>query len=243
MQLQSSRRLGVPLVIKSRHESGGRGIRLVDNAADLVRYSGRGKIIEKFVNAPEVSVESYISHGEIVFENVTQYYAKKHINLVPGAVPAEQERALRELSRRVIAALNIKWGITHMEVYLSDSGLLFGEIALRPPGGYIMELISRAYGFSAWEALVHVELGLPFEFTQASVEYTAVYIIHPGAGTVMRIDHWDQVVALPSVYRKNIKIKPGVQLSERQGVGEDAGYLLLASSDPNAVACGYPANR
>ena len=224
-------RLGTPLVIKSRHESGGRGIRLVDNAPDLVRYSGRGKIIEKFVSAPEASVESYISEGKILFENVTQYYVKKHINLVPGAVSAEQEKALLTLNRQVITALKIKWGITHMEAYLSDSGILFGEIALRPPGGYIMDLISKAYGFSSWEALVHVELDLPFQFTQACVGYTAVCIIHPGAGTVLRIDHWNQVGALPSVYRKKIKIKPGALIAERQGVGEDAGYLLLSNSN------------
>ena len=228
-------RMGVPLVIKSRHESGGRGIRLVDNAPDLVRYSGRGKIIEKFVSAPEASIESFVSNGKIQFENITQYYVKKHINLVPGDISEPLEKALLALNRQVIAALKIKWGVTHLEVYLDDSGILFGEIALRPPGGYIMELISKAYGFSSWEALLHIELDMPFEFTPVRREYTSVYIIHPGVGKVLRIDNWEDVASLPSVYRKNIKIKPGMEISERKGVGEDAGYLLLSNSDRNAL--------
>lgn len=140
-------RLGTPLVIKSRYESGGHGIRLVDNAQDLVRFSGRSKVIEKFVQAPEASVESFISDGEIRFANITQYYVKKHINLVPGPLPAAQRQALLELNQQVIAALKIDWGMTHLEAYLGEDGILFGEIALRPRGGYLMELISRAYIF------------------------------------------------------------------------------------------------
>ena len=38
-----------------------------------------------------------------------------------------------------------------MEVFLGEEGPVFGEIAARPPGGYLMDLIPRAYGFDPWE--------------------------------------------------------------------------------------------
>jgi formate-dependent phosphoribosylglycinamide formyltransferase (GAR transformylase) len=225
------KRLGVPVVIKARHESGGRGIRLVETPGDIVRYSGRNKIMERFVTAPEASVESYVNNGNILFENVTQYYLKKHVNIVPGLLGQDQHQSLLELNRQIIKALKIKWGMTHMEAYLCDDGLLFGEIALRPPGGYIMELISKAYGFSSWDALVHMELDLPFEFNQTASSFTAAYIIHPGAGEVVQIENWDAVSSLPAAYKKKLKIKPSAILGERQGVGEDAGYILLNSNN------------
>lgn len=225
------RRLGVPVVIKARHESGGRGVRLVDTPEDVIRFSGRNKIMERFVSAPEASVESFINNGKVLFENITQYYLKKHTNIVPAMIEPEQQQALREMNRQVIKALKIKWGMTHMEVYLSDKGILFGEIALRPPGGYIMELISKAYGFSSWEAFVHMELDLPFAFKNENCNYSAVYIIHPGPGKIMQIEGWDKVSALPSVYKAKLKIKPSAIVSERKGVGENAGYLLFSSID------------
>jgi formate-dependent phosphoribosylglycinamide formyltransferase (GAR transformylase) len=224
-------RLGVPLVIKERQESGGRGIRLVESGQDLFRYSGRRKIIEKFVSAPEASVESFINKGEIQFESVTLYHKKRHTNLVPGGLQSNVQRSLLALNRDVIKALKIKWGITHMEAYLSDDGILFGEIALRPPGGYIMELIGKAYDFSSWDALVYMELDLPFEFPDSYSSHTAVHIIHPGAGTIDNIENWDEIKKLPSVYRAKLKVKAGDVIGERIGVGEDAGYILFSNRD------------
>ena len=224
-------RLGVPLVIKERQESGGRGIRLVESEQDLIRYAGRRKIIEKFVSAPEASVESFVNKGKIQFESVTLYHKKRHANLVPGGLAPELQQALLVMNRDVISALKIRWGMTHMEAYLSDDGILFGEIALRPPGGYIMELISKAYDYSAWEALVHMELDLPFEFPDANSSQTAVYIIHPGGGTVEHIEQWEEIKDLPSIYRAKLKVKPGGVIGERIGVGEDAGYVLFSNRD------------
>ncbi len=225
------KRLGRPVVIKERQESGGRGIRLVESGRDLFRYAGRRKIVEKFISAPEASVESFINKGEIQFESITLYHKKKHTNLVPGGLAPDVQRALLALNRAVISALKIRWGISHMEAYLHDDGILFGEIALRPPGGYIMELISKAYGFSPWEALVHMELDLPFVFPESYSSHTAVYIIHPGGGTVDHVENWDVIKELPSVYRAKLKVKPGDFINERTGVGEDAGYVFFSNRD------------
>jgi len=223
--------LGIPVVVKARHESGGRGIDLVKTPEEIARLAKRTRIMERFICAPEASVESFINNGEILFTSSTQYYLKKHINVVPALPYSIQLEALLELNKQVLKALKIKWGITHMEVYLSEEGLLFGEIALRPPGGYIMELISKSHGFSAWDALVHIELDLPFSFPDSPTCYSAACIIHPGAGTVQQINNWQQVSSLPSVFKSKLKVIPGSTIRARQGVGEDAGYLLLSNSD------------
>lgn len=230
--------LGIPVVVKARHESGGRGIDLVKTPYDVARLAKRTRIMERFISAPEASVESFINHGEILFTNTTQYYVKKHINVVPSLPNSIPKEALLELNKRVITALKIKWGITHMEVYLSDEGILFGEIALRPPGGYIMELISKSYGFSSWDAMVHMELDLPFTFPDRHTGYSAAYIIHPGAGTVQQIKNWDVVSRLPFVFKSKLKVAPGTMMGERKGVGEDAGYLLFSHADPKTLIHG-----
>ena len=75
-----------------------------------------------------------------------------------------------------------------------------------------------------------MELDLPFEFPATRSRYTAACIFHPGGGRVRQIKNWDQVSNLSSVYKAKLKIKPSEQLAERQGVGEDAGYLLLSNT-------------
>jgi hypothetical protein len=123
-----------------------------------------------------------------------------------------------------------------LEVYLREDGLLFGDIALRPPGGYIMELISQSYGFSAWDALVHMELDLPFTFPDTHKYHSAAYIIHPGAGTVQQIKNWDEVCSLPGVFKSKLKLQARLSMDERKGVGEDAGYLLLSNIKAEPLA-------
>ncbi len=222
-------RLGTPVVVKSRQESGGRRIVFATDHQTLRRHDNRNRLLERFIDAPEASVESFINDYQIQFESVTQYYVKGHVNVVPGVLTPAQRQLLLALNRQVIAALGINWGITHMEAYLSERGALFGEIALRPPGGYLMELISASYDFSSWDAMVAMELDLPFTFPQSPRQHNAACIFHPGPGVLQRVENWEQALALPGVYQSKLKLEAGAHIDRRTGVGEDIGYLLLGA--------------
>ena len=90
--------------------------------------------------------------------NVTEYHRIGHCNLVPAHYSEKELELIHELNRRVIKALKIKWGMTHLEYYLTDEGILFGEVALRPPGGHIMDCMSIAYDVNIWDHFIDVEL-------------------------------------------------------------------------------------
>ncbi|MCB9255410.1 MAG: ATP-grasp domain-containing protein [Bdellovibrionaceae bacterium] len=228
-------KLGVPVVVKARKLSGSRGITYAETEQAVANSGDRSHILEKFVNAPEASIESFVNGGKILFTNTTQYLKKGHINLVPSQLPTKQVDEILKLNTQVIEALRIQWGITHLEVYLSDSGALFGEIALRPPGGYIMELISKAYGFNAWEAFVSVELDRPFVFHTEARQYTAAHILHPGEGVVRSVNRFEKAVANEFAYKSRLKVKEGDSVAARAGVGEDIGYLLYAAANPETL--------
>ncbi|MEZ4749425.1 MAG: ATP-grasp domain-containing protein [Bdellovibrionota bacterium] len=228
-------KLGVPVVVKARKLSGSRGITYAETEQAVATSGDRSHILEKFVNAPEASIESFVNGGKILFTNTTQYLKKGHINLVPSHLPSNQIEEILRLNTQVIEALKIQWGITHLEVYLSDSGALFGEIALRPPGGYIMELITKAYGFNAWEAFVAVELDRPFSFNSQVKQFAAAHILHPGEGVVRSVSRFEKAASNPFTYKNRIKVKAGDSVAARAGVGEDIGYLLYAATDPQAL--------
>jgi hypothetical protein len=226
--------LGSPVVVKQRRGSGGRGITITRSVDELSKQLSPGKIAERFVDGPEASVESFISGGQVLFVSTTEYYVKAHVNIVPaGICPADYD-ALLQLNQRVIEALGIEWGVTHLEVYRTPGGYLFGEIALRPPGGYIMELISLAWEFDAWRAFVSVELDLPGLaqlFPRRGPQSCAASVIfHPGAGTVSRVSGLNEIKAHPAVVSARMKVKAGDHVGVRAGVGEDVGYVQLRAA-------------
>jgi len=229
------RLLGTPVVVKSRQESGGREMVFVKDPAVLTPHNQRGRILERYVDAPEWSIESFINGHRLCFENVTQYYVKGEVNVLPAPLPDVQYQELLAFNRRIIEALRINWGMTHLEVYRTSQGALFGEIALRPPGGYLMELLGASYGFNAWDALVAVELDLAFEFPAQARVCSAACVFHPGAGRLRAVENWEQARALPGVFRARLKARPGEVIKHRHGVGEDVAYVLLKDTDSSRL--------
>jgi len=228
-------RLGLPVVVKPRRSSGGRDIEWVDCVEALAGIDRRGRLLERYVDAPEVSVESFIAGGDVRFANVTEYAEKSHVNVVPAGLDNAMRDAVLDLNRRVIGALNIHWGMTHLEVYLAPGGLLFGEIALRPPGGYIMELLELAYGFNPWRAFVAMELDRPFEFRTEVRAHTAAVVLHPGAGTVTAVHGLDEVAAHRAVVKAGVRVRPGDTVPERKGIGTDVGHVILRAPTRDAL--------
>jgi biotin carboxylase len=226
--------LGCPVVKKSRKASGGKTLQFIHKESELVLQHGNRNILEKYVSAPEASIESFISNGCIRFTNITSYHEKGLVNLVPAAFDTELCAAIQSLNRRVIEALKIRWGITHLEVYLAQKGLLFGEIALRPPGGYIMNALHYAYGFDPWAAFVAMELDEPFDFPDRPQAYTAVMVFHPGAGRVTAIKGAELLRDHPATREFHLKVAPGDHTRPRASVGQDTGHLLYASESPAA---------
>ncbi len=223
--------LGLPLVAKERRQSGSRGTVFCHDNHTVEQVIKPKKLFEKFIDAPEASVESFIDNGNICFTNITEYYQKKHINIVPATFNKKLQQQILALNEKIIRGLNIQWGMTHMEVYLTKDGLVFGEIALRPPGGYIMQLISLAYGFNAWDALVAVELSEHFSYQQMNFAATAAIILHPGNGQIDNISGLELLKKHPAIKKIHLKKTVGETVPERVGTGVDMGYIILDANN------------
>lgn len=227
-------RLGTPLVRKRRKSSGGRGLELIHREADLqLRHDGRN-ILERHVAAAEASIESFVNGGRIRFVNTTRYLEKGHVNLVPSGFDAGLLDTLHAFNRRVIEALKITWGITHLEVYLTADGPLFGEIALRPPGGYIMNAMQHAWGFDPWAALLAMELDEDFDFPTRVAAWAGVDILHPGPGQVAAVHGAERVRRHPALREFRLKVRAGDHIGRREGAGQDLAYLLYTATSPAA---------
>jgi hypothetical protein len=58
------------------------------------------------------------------------------------------------LNDKILLEFGIDRGMTHAEFYITSNSPVFGELAIRPFGGYYMPLITKVYGFDAWGRLM-----------------------------------------------------------------------------------------
>ncbi len=225
-------KLGSPLIKKERRSSGGRGLEiLTKNEKEKIKNNVKSVLFEKLINGNEGSVESLIINGEIYFSNITEYLKLGHVNLVPGHYSEKIKKEILNLNKLVIEKLKIQWGLTHLEFYLTDEGILFGEIALRPPGGYIMEVMNLAYEENFWDLFVRVELGLEISKKITLKKHSSSIVVHPGGGIFESVEGVDEVMKLKSLNKIKLKLEKGTVIPPRFGVGQDYGYCFMTNKD------------
>lgn len=239
--------LGLPLVLKPRRDSGGRGQSRFDDEAGLAKAlvdlfaqtrgeASYGWLAEGWVEGVEMSVETFVHKGRVVFENPTEYFVPRHANILPAALDPSRWSEIREFGQRALRATGVERGITHMEVFSTAEGLVFGEMAIRAPGGRLMQLLKRAWGFDPWEASARLEVGEAFGFPEAPRRCAGVWILHPGSGRVASVEGLQEVRSLPGVRRVSLKIAPGDKIGERIGSGQDVGSIYAEAATRDEVA-------
>lgn len=161
-----AREVGFPVILKPRAAAGASGTVRVDSEAHLEQVlaglnMGPGLLLmEEFLSGHEVIFDTLTVQGEVAYEFVCHYE--------PGVLPAMRTRhvsprivctnrhelpvytPLRELGRRVNRALDLRTTATHMEVFVTDRGLVFSEIGARPAGVSMWDAYCQALGFDLY---------------------------------------------------------------------------------------------
>ena len=192
-------------------------------------------LAERLITGKEFSVESFIFNGKIIFKNITEYYDLYTINIVPAGLNPIQKKLIYKLNKEIIEKFKIEQGMTHLECYLTKEGFVFGEIALRPPGGYLMDLIKIAYHFDPWLALLSIESGKPFTMPQKPKNTAASWLIHPGAGKIKIIQGMQKVKKMKEVVDFKIKMKEGDVIHKRKGTSDEYGHFFVKAPNRKKI--------
>src|SRR3990167_7359759 len=182
-----------------------------------------------------MSVEILIYNKQIVFINITEYYTTLEINIVPAPKHLVNNAAMVQLMTRVIQAFELDNTMVHMEFFKTPLGLVMGEFAVRPPGGYLMEAIEQAYGFNPWQALIAINLQQMPIVNAIAKKHVAVWVFHPGAGKITEITGLEELKQLKSFQSIYLKKKVGDYINARTGTGEDVAKLVFANQDYHAL--------
>jgi len=150
--------IGYPAILKPISGAGSADTYKVEDRADLERVLPRmGHVVEgsveEFIDGEEHTYDTVCIDGKPAYESVTQY--------VPNAIEMRSQEwvspimlSIRDLSqpnlaggielgRRVLGALGMGDGMTHMEWFRKRDGeVVFGEVACRPGGARVVDMMN-----------------------------------------------------------------------------------------------------
>ncbi|HXM66577.1 MAG TPA: ATP-grasp domain-containing protein, partial [Candidatus Acidoferrum sp.] len=163
-----------PWVLKPRQEASAIGIKKIPASEELwpiLEELGEKQssfLLERFVPGEVYHVDSIVSENQVVFANVSKY-GKPPMNVAQGGgvfttftVPrgTEEDLALRQINRELIAALGLLRGVAHAEFIRAhgDEQFYFLECAARVGGAYINEMVEAATGINLWREWARIEV-------------------------------------------------------------------------------------
>ena len=225
------RQVGFPLIVKPVAGAGSADTWRVDHEADLEQVLPRIRHlqavdVEAFVTGPELTFETLCVHGRPLYRSVSQYLpntlvARQNPWISPiilclkdplhppgelaGIVPAGLD-----LGHRAMDALGMGTGFTHMEWFVPRPGeAVFGEIACRPPGANMVDLMNYAGDvdlFREWaRAVVHGKVELPRE---RPYHAAIVFKRAQGEGRIQAIEGLQRFVARHGPHIARLELLP-----------------------------------
>ncbi|MDG5767611.1 ATP-grasp domain-containing protein [Balneolales bacterium ANBcel1] len=205
-------------------------------------------LVESHLPGQEFSCEAFIHNGKIRFMNITEYIRLGYSNYIPAGPDLQSKRPqIREVMQKLVDAFGIEYGVIHPEWFLTeDNTLSFGEVACRIPGGHIFELISKAYGFDAIQAMIlcsdpdtteeQVEAFFPSDEEPAQ-QYAGSLMVYPKPGKVSRLIIPEELKEDP--YFENHTLTEPMEhkvSDQREGFGNHYGTIFFRGEDPGRMA-------
>lgn len=224
-----------PCVVKTEVGSGSRGLVFAENETQLKAALTPGHLAESLIIGKEFSVESFVSNGKIAFSNITDYTEPRWENVLPAGFSADRQTRIVAFNQQVIEAFGVTSGMTHLEVFDTEQGLVFGEMARRPPGGYIMDLLAIAYDLDPWIAYLQSFASVDSAYPKQAKCHAGVRMMHPGAGYLHAVTGLESAREVVGAHHVKItRTVPG-EIQDRKGVGESCGYCLATAATATAV--------
>jgi hypothetical protein len=147
-----------PIHLKAFDKAGCLGHRVIrtPDEVDTIPEEEFPVLMESHLDGWEFAVEAWIHNGKVAFLNISEYVTLGYSVFVPATPDLEKyrEQITREIEK-LIKTFDIEFGFIHPEYFVtSDSTMYFGEVAYRPPGFKVFELLEKAYGFNAYQGMI-----------------------------------------------------------------------------------------
>jgi biotin carboxylase len=253
--VDACRGIGWPVVLKPAIGSGSWETYRLDGPDDVARLldgeaaarlAGVGVplMVERYVPmTAELHCDGAVSRGRVAAVSPSRYFSPllEQVGDVLGSYTLPDDDPARPklvaLHEKVVTTLGLTDGVTHMEVYETPAGLVFGEVTCRPGGGGVAGTIRRMYGWDIWDAFVTTGLGEEWAATSERRDQAVLgWCRLPGRnGLVTRLSGPDELGAIPGVVDVVMRHAVGQVVAERTTSSFDAGVAFFSVPTPDDV--------
>lgn len=217
--------VGFPLILKPVDGAGSADTWRVGSARELAGAVERVRhldqiSVEEFVTGQEYTFETLCHEGRILFTSVSLY--------LPNTLEARQAEwispiilTLRDpddpevaaglpMATDVIAALGMGSGFTHMEWFVRPDGTeVFGEIACRPPGANMVDLMNYANDVDLYREWARIVTGKRFEAViRRPWNAALIFKRAQGTGRIRAIEGLDGFLARHGAHVARVDLLP-----------------------------------
>lgn len=202
---------GFPIVVKPPAGAGAIATFRVDDRSALRRAlqltppsAAQPALLEEFVQGEEHSFETVTIDGVHAWHSLTHYYPTpltvidnpwiQWSIVLPREVDAPQYDDIRQAARRALDVLGMKTGISHMEWFRrTDGSIAISEVAARPPGAQITQLMSYANDFDVVQEWARAMIFGEFRVPERKYAAGAAFLRGMGDGRISAVHGVEEV--------------------------------------------------
>jgi hypothetical protein len=234
-----------PIHLKAFDKAGCLGHRVIrtPDEVDTIPDEEFPVLMESHLDGWEFAVEAWIFNGKVRFLNISEYVTLGYSVFVPATPELERYRArITQEIEKLIKAFEIDFGFIHPEYFVtSDGEMYFGEVAYRPPGFKVFELLERAYGFNAYQALVlafdpktteeEIDAFFPTEVVDAR-GFAGCFGVYPRRRVVNELAMPDETVGHEYFESHELTAPLEETVTKRTAFGTHWGLVYFFGDDP-----------
>src|SRR5690554_3834673 len=234
-----------PIHFKAFDKAGCLGHRVIRTADDVASISVDEfpALMESHLSGWEFAVEAWIKDRKIQFLNISEYVTLGYSVFVPATPELEKWRGrITQEIEKLIDVFDIDFGFIHPEYFVtSDGTMYFGEVAYRPPGFKVFELLENAYGFNAYQGLIlsfdpkttdeEIKAFFPKEVVDAK-GYAGCFGVYPRRRVVSKLEIPEETEN--HEYFESHELTPPLEetVTKRTAFGTHWGLVYFFGEDP-----------
>ncbi len=237
-----------PIHFKAFDKAGCLGHRVIrtPDDVDAIPEDEFPALMESHLDGWEFAVEAWVHNGKIRFLNISEYVTLGYSVYVPASPELEtyREQITRQVEK-LIKTFDIDFGFIHPEYFVtSDGEMYFGEVAYRPPGFKVFELLERAYGFNAYQGLIlafdpkttdeEIEAFFPREVVDAKA-HAGCFGVYPRLRVVSRLEIPEETEDHPYFESHELTAPLEETVTKRTAFGTHWGLVYFLGDDPKEM--------
>lgn len=209
--------------------------------SDAIRRLACPLVVESFVDIKtEYHCDGIVEDGKVRFAKASEYFVPvlghgEYFGSRTLPDDAEVSAQILDLHRRAVAATGLRSGVTHMEFFQTEDGLIASEIACRPAGGGIPHAIALQTGVDIWTACLDMALGRAPKTEAAEGDPIAHWYLTVPPGRIVKLTEEDQLRQVDGVVDVVANFKVGDSVPTRQNSATAAMLVFARAGNQEEV--------